>query len=60
MHCYRNCFILTTTLDVTIQAKILELIKEIQVKKDLSVIYLTHDLVIADEAISALDVSIQA
>ena len=34
----------TTALDVTIQAKILELIKEIQAKKDLSVIYITHDL----------------
>lgn len=34
----------TTALDVTIQAKILELIKEIQQKKDLSVIYITHDL----------------
>ncbi len=34
----------TTALDVTIQAKILELIKDIQKKKDLSVIYITHDL----------------
>ena len=34
----------TTALDVTIQAKILELIAEIQKKKDLSVIYITHDL----------------
>lgn len=34
----------TTALDVTIQAKILELIKDIQQKKDLSVIYITHDL----------------
>ncbi len=34
----------TTALDVTIQAKILELIKEIQAKKNLSVIYITHDL----------------
>ncbi|OON94862.1 MAG: peptide ABC transporter ATP-binding protein [Epulopiscium sp. Nele67-Bin001] len=34
----------TTALDVTIQAKILELIKEIQKKKNLSVIYITHDL----------------
>ena len=34
----------TTALDVTIQAKILELIKELQRKKDLSVIYITHDL----------------
>lgn len=34
----------TTALDVTIQAKILELIQEIQRKKELSVIYITHDL----------------
>lgn len=34
----------TTALDVTIQAKILELIKELQVKKNISVIYITHDL----------------
>ncbi len=34
----------TTALDVTIQAKILELIAEIQKKKNLSVIYITHDL----------------
>lgn len=34
----------TTALDVTIQAKILELIKDIQKQKDLSVIYITHDL----------------
>ena len=34
----------TTALDVTIQAKILELIKSIQEKMKLSVIYITHDL----------------
>lgn len=34
----------TTALDVTIQAKILELIKDIQAKKNISVIYITHDL----------------
>jgi oligopeptide transport system ATP-binding protein len=34
----------TTALDVTIQAKILEKIKEIQMKKNISVIYITHDL----------------
>ena len=34
----------TTALDVTIQAKILELIKDIQEKMGLSVIYITHDL----------------
>ncbi len=34
----------TTALDVTIQAKILELIKDIQRKMGISVIYITHDL----------------
>ena len=34
----------TTALVVTIQAKILELIKDIQKKMNLSVIYITHDL----------------
>ena len=34
----------TTALDVTIQAKILELIKDIQKKINISVIYITHDL----------------
>lgn len=34
----------TTALDVTIQAKILELINEIKKKKDLSIIFITHDM----------------
>ena len=34
----------TTALDVTIQAKILELIKRLQNEKNISVIYITHDL----------------
>lgn len=34
----------TTALDVTIQAKILELIRELQSKRNISVIYITHDL----------------
>ncbi|HQB32882.1 MAG TPA: ABC transporter ATP-binding protein [Erysipelotrichaceae bacterium] len=34
----------TTALDVTIQAKILELIKSLQKKNNISVIYITHDL----------------
>lgn len=34
----------TTALDVTIQAKILELIKDVQKKRNISVIYITHDL----------------
>jgi oligopeptide transport system ATP-binding protein len=33
----------TTALDVTIQAKILELIKDLQKKLNISVIYITHD-----------------
>ena len=34
----------TTALDVTIQAQILELINELKKKRDLSVIFITHDL----------------
>ncbi|MGN1027933.1 MAG: ABC transporter ATP-binding protein [Faecousia sp.] len=34
----------TTALDVTIQAQILELINEIKVKRNLSVLFITHDL----------------
>lgn len=34
----------TTALDVTIQAKILELIQKIQKERGISVIYITHDL----------------
>ncbi len=34
----------TTALDVTVQKTILELIKELQVQQEMSVIYITHDL----------------
>lgn len=34
----------TTALDVTIQAKILELIQDLQKKRSISVVYITHDL----------------
>ena len=34
----------TTALDVTIQAKIIELIRRIQRERGISVIYITHDL----------------
>ena len=34
----------TTALDVTIQAMILELIRRVQVERNISVIYITHDL----------------
>ncbi|SJZ53245.1 oligopeptide transport system ATP-binding protein [Pilibacter termitis] len=34
----------TTALDVTIQAQILELLKQIQEKIDMSIIFITHDL----------------
>ena len=34
----------TTALDVTIQAKIIELIRKVQKERGISVIYITHDL----------------
>jgi peptide/nickel transport system ATP-binding protein len=34
----------TTALDVTIQARILELIRELQARHDAAVLYITHDL----------------
>ncbi len=34
----------TTALDVTVQARIMELINELKAKKDLSIIFITHDL----------------
>jgi peptide/nickel transport system ATP-binding protein len=39
----------TTSLDVTIQAQILDLIRELQVRLDLAVILVTHDLGIVAE-----------
>lgn len=39
----------TTALDVTIQAQILHLIKELQTKYELTVIYITHDLGVVAE-----------
>ena len=41
----------TTALDVTVQAQVLELINELKIKNDASVIFITHDLgVIAEMA----------
>lgn len=34
----------TTALDVTIQAKVLKLLKKIQVKRNLSILFITHDM----------------
>ncbi|MHC1550301.1 ABC transporter ATP-binding protein [Phyllobacterium sp. K27] len=39
----------TTALDVTIQAQILELIKEIQAEEDMSVMFITHDMGVVAE-----------
>lgn len=39
----------TTALDVTVQKTILQLIKELQVEKNMSVIYITHDLGLVSE-----------
>ena len=45
----------TTALDVTIQDQILSLITELQIKRDLGVIFISHDLSVvsdfADEVI---------
>ena len=46
----------TTALDVTIQAKILELIKSIQSQMKLSVIYITHDLGVVAKVADYVDV----
>lgn len=39
----------TTALDVTVQKTILQLIKELQAEKNMSVIYITHDLGLVSE-----------
>jgi oligopeptide transport system ATP-binding protein len=39
----------TTALDVTIQAQILDLIKELQEKRNMSVLFITHDLGVVAE-----------
>jgi oligopeptide transport system ATP-binding protein len=39
----------TTALDVTIQAQILKLIKAIQQKRDVAVLFITHDLAVVSE-----------
>ena len=46
----------TTALDVTIQAKILELIKSIQEQMKLSVVYITHDLGVVAKVADYVDV----
>ncbi len=46
----------TTALDVTIQARILELIMDIQQKMKLSVIYITHDLGVVAKVADYVDV----
>lgn len=46
----------TTALDVTIQAKILELIQRIQRERGISVIYITHDLGVVAKVADYVDV----
>ena len=46
----------TTALDVTIQAKILELIQRVQRERNISVIYITHDLGVVAKVADYVDV----
>jgi oligopeptide/dipeptide ABC transporter ATP-binding protein len=46
----------TTALDVTIQAQILELIKEIQVKTGTALLLITHDLAVVAETVQTIAV----
>lgn len=46
----------TTALDVTIQAQIMELIKSLQIKLDMSVILVTHDLGVVAEVADRVQV----
>lgn len=46
----------TTALDVTIQARILELIRELQQRKGMSIIYITHDLGVVAKVADYVDV----
>jgi len=46
----------TTALDVTIQAKILEMIKRIQAERGISVVYITHDLGVVAKVADYVDV----
>ncbi len=46
----------TTALDVTIQAKILEMIKRIQEERGISVVYITHDLGVVAKVADYVDV----
>lgn len=39
----------TTALDLTIQAQILELLKKIQIKREMSILWITHDLSIVSQ-----------
>lgn len=46
----------TTALDVTVQSRILELIKKLQDESDISVIYITHDLGVVAKVADYVDV----
>ena len=46
----------TTALDVTIQAQILELIKRVQVKNKMSVIFITHNLAVVAQICDTVSV----
>ncbi|MFB6254306.1 MAG: ABC transporter ATP-binding protein [Halobacteriaceae archaeon] len=46
----------TTALDVTIQAQILELLADLQEEKDLSILFITHDMGVIEETADRVNV----
>ncbi len=46
----------TTALDVTIQAQILDLLKELQREEGMSIVYVTHNMAVVAETVDRVDV----